>query len=121
MKTIIIREHETGCYLDSHRGHYINRDMILLAVEFGFIIDTFERFAIDRYDDWSVEDLVSNDIDLIGALHDLCDEALAWLNCGDNSGLDRPMKGQNNPPAIPEGYAWAWNEGDFGLYEIEED
>lgn len=119
MERTILHEHDSGCYLDSHRGHYITRDMILLAVEFGFIIGTFDRFALDNYDEWNDES--AHGADLVGALHDLADEALAWLNCGDNSGIDRPIKGQNSPPKIPESYAWDWNDGDFGLYEIEED
>ena len=33
------------------------------------------------------------------------DDAEAWLN--DNATI--------------EGYAWSWNDGDFGLYELEDD
>lgn len=109
---------ETGCYLDSHRGHYIARDMIQLAVDLGFIIEPFEKHALNTYEDWAHDE---NAADLYGALVDLSDEAINWLNVGDNSGLNRPIKGQNSPPEIPEGYAWAWNDGDFGLYPIEED
>lgn len=117
MEVTILREHDAGCYLDSHRGHYITRDMIQLAVEYGFIIGTFDAYALAHYDDWADWPYP----EIYEALHDLADEALAWLNCGDNSGIDRPIKGQNSPPKIPDGYAWDWNDGDFGLYPIEED
>lgn len=107
---------QTGCWLGSHRGHYINRDMILLAVELGFIIDPFVSYALLHYDDDMTDENYPSE-----GLYDVADHALDWLNIGENTGFDRPIKGQNNPPAIPEGYAWAWNDGDFGLYEIEED
>ncbi len=102
---------ETGCYLDNHRGHYITRDMILLAEGYGFILGQFESFALEMYEDHSHEDNYPHE-----ALTWLADEALEWLNIGENTGLDRPIKGQNNPPAIPEGTSWGWNDGDFGLY-----
>jgi hypothetical protein len=111
----ILREHDAGCWLDSHRGHYINRDMILLAVELGFIIDPFVRYALLHYDD----DMTDENFPVEG-MYDVAEFALDWLNIGENTGRDRPIPGQNNPPAIPEGYAWAWNDGDFGLYKIED-
>ena len=43
MDTITLTE--TGCFLDNHRGHYIQRDAIELAVEYGYIIGGFEKFA----------------------------------------------------------------------------
>jgi hypothetical protein len=107
---------EPGCYLDSHRGHYIVRDMIELAIDHGYIVDGFVRFTLDAYDEHYHEDNYPS-----GQLGELADDALAWLNVGDNSGPERPIKGQNNPPAIPDDYAWDWNDGDFGLYEIEQD
>lgn len=66
---------ETGCYLDNHRGHYLLRDAIELSVGYGFIIGPFERFALDMYEDWH------HAIDL-DALSELCDEAVEWLNSG---------------------------------------
>lgn len=111
---------ETGCYLDNHRGHYLTRDMIELAIGHGFIIDPFAQYALDHYEDWSS---VENDLHsgMYECLHSLAADALEWLNCGENSGLDRPIKGQNSPPVIPEGTAWEWNDGDFGLYEEEDE
>ena len=107
---------ETGCYLDNHRGHYITRDMIQLAVGYGFIIDPFAKFALDMYEDHDGPEEFPFE-----SMVELADEALNWLNCGDNEGIDRAIKGQNSPPIIPEGYAWDWNDGDFGLYAIEND
>jgi hypothetical protein len=103
---------EIGCYLDGHRGHYIIRDMIQLAEGWGFIIGPFEQFALAMYEDHNHEENYPHE-----GLHELADEALNWLNIGDNEGLDRPIKFQNSPPIIPEGTAWGWNEGDFGLYD----
>ena len=105
---------ETGCYLDSHRGHYAVRDCILLAEEYGYILDGFKRFVLAQYDDHYHEEDYP---DLI----ELCDDAVAWLNCGENTGVDRPIRGQNSPPVIPAGYSWGWNDGDFGLYADDED
>lgn len=108
-------EADAGCYLDSHRGHYIGRDMIELAVEFGFIIGPLARWALDTYADHSHEENYPHE-----TLIELADSALDWLNGGPNEGIDRPTKGQNSPPIIPDDYAWAWWDGDFGLYAIEE-
>jgi len=98
---------ETGCYLDNHRGHYITRDAIELAVSFGFIIGSFERFALDHYDDLGHEEDYPHE-----ALYELCDDAVEWLNAGQVVRL----RGQNFPPIIPEGTTWCFWEGDFGLY-----
>ena len=47
----------------------------------------------------------------------------SWVICRSCSGSGRGPRidGQNFPPRIPEGTAWDFNDGDFGLYEIEED
>jgi hypothetical protein len=107
---------ETGCYLDNHRGHYITRDMILLAEEFGFILGEMESFVLDQYDEFNANENYPTE-----SLYALADEALEWLNVGENTGVDRPIRGQNSPPAIPEGTSWGWNDGDFGLYEDEDE
>jgi len=112
---------ETGCYLDNHRGHYITRDMIELAIGYGFIVGPMEQYALAHYDDWYSDHNDKSADGLYEALVDMADEALRWLNCGSNEGIDRAIKGQNNPPVIPDGYGWDWNDGDFGLYAIEED
>ena len=143
---------DTGCYLDNHRGHYITRDAIELAVEFGFIIGPFERFVIDMYDDHCFDDNYPTE-----TLIELCDDATAWLNsgqgtcsyCAGTGGQPLPpydgeywtvkdgdgerkckfctgtgrgprIDGQNFPPKVPEGYVWEFNDGDFGLYQIED-
>jgi hypothetical protein len=147
---------ETGCYLDNHRGHYITRDVIELAIGWGFIIDPFAKFAVDMYQDHDGDEEFPFE-----ALTELADEACKWLNSGqdkcrycDGGFVDRSkwanvdyipnhvwldkdnkwrckyctgtgraprIEGQNFPPIVPEGYAWDWFDGDFGLYEIDGD
>src|SRR3954462_15713887 len=135
---------ETGCYLDNHRGHYISRDAIQLAQGYGFIVGWFEEWAIDRYEAHIHGENYPNE-----GIIELCDEAGAWLNSGqgecetcggtgkavngwiDQDGISRcrmctatgrgpRISGQNFPPIIPEGHAWEFNDGDFGLYAIED-
>ena len=141
---------ETGCYLDSHRGHYILRDVVWLAEGFGYHVGPLEKFALDMYgkepDDVEFPD---------EAMHDMADAAVQWLNSGqstcpdcmdgDNAGLiwersritgegalvickscsgkDRYPREpmQNFPPRIPDDHVWEFNDGDFGLSPIEED
>ena len=79
MNTTVITEDQTGCWLDNHRGHYISRDVIELAVEFGFIIGPFEQYAVSKYDtDSHTEDYPNEGIT------ELCDEAVEWLNSGQD-------------------------------------
>lgn len=115
MPTETITITETGCYLDSHRGHYITRDVIELAIGYGFILNGFEQFALDAYGESS--DWESYPYD---ALYELCDEAISWLNHGRDSYPDARMAGQNWPPIIPADTYWSFNDGDFGLYAIED-
>lgn len=102
---------ETGCYLDNHRGHYIVRDAILLAIEFGFIVGPFERFALDHYDDLGHEESYPQE-----ALVDLLDEATQWLNMVQGERI----YGQNLPPKTPDEYWWGFNDGDYGLWREED-
>jgi hypothetical protein len=102
---------ETGCYLDNHRGHYLTRDVVELAIGYGFIVGEFERFALDQYEDHNHQNGYPHE-----ALTDLADEARAWLNAGQ---LDR-VTGQNFPPIIPADHAWDWFDGDFGLYSFDD-
>lgn len=103
---------ETGCYLDNHRGHYIIRDTIELAAHWGFIVGPFERFALDHYDDLGHEEDYPQE-----CLIELCDEAVAWLNAG----REERMPGQNFPPIVPDGFHWSFEDGDFGLWQYDED
>lgn len=150
MDTITINE--TGCYLDNHRGHYIGRDTIQFAQDHGFIIGTFEQFAVSTYSEYGHHE----DFPQEGMI-ELCDEAIAWLNsgqdkcdmCGGTGKLEQGtvnsmeawfdkdgvlrcktctgtgrgprIAGQNFPPIIPEGTAWDFNDGDFGLYKYEDE
>lgn len=149
MPTETITITETGCHLDNHRGHFITRDVIQLAQGFGFIIDPFAEWAIVNYGR-------ADETDLVGdfpfeSMVDLADDAIAWLNSGQEecltcgtsgkvfwdegrhiergvickrcSGKGRGPRiaGQNFPPIIPDGTEWSYNDGDFGLYAIESD
>jgi hypothetical protein len=109
-ETITITAEQAGCYLDNHRGHYIGRDMIELAIGYGFIVDELVQFVLNEYDAHHEDDSYPHE-----SLHELMQEAEDWLNSGR---ADR-VPGQNFPPIIPEGYAWGWNDGDFGLYADE--
>ena len=111
---ITITEDQAGCWFDNHRGHYIVPAVIEQAVEFGFIIGPFEQYALSMYD--SAQEGHSAADYPHEALIELEQEATNWLNCGDNEGLDRAIKGQNSPLIIPEGFQWGWWEGDYGLY-----
>jgi len=105
-----------GCYFDSHRGHYIQHDLIVWACDdLGYIIDPMARYVIDRYDsDSHAEDYPHE------CLVEIVDEITYWLNNGPNEGLDRAIKGQNSPPIITPGSYWGWNDGDYGLYADDE-
>lgn len=145
MDTITITPDQAGCFLDNHRGHYIQRDAIELAVEYGYIIGQMEQWALRTYEKQSHEDSYPFE-----ELTELCDEAVAWLNSGqsqcetcggtgkavngwiDQDGISRcrmcnatgrgpRISGQNFPPKVPEGFAWAFEDGDFGLYLYDDE
>jgi hypothetical protein len=135
---------DTGCYLDNHRGHYITRDVIELAQGFGYIVGPAEQFMVSMYDLHNHEDYYPHE-----TLIELADHAREWLNSGQNNcdtchgtgkavngwidadGVSRcrmctgtgrgpRMEGQNFPPVLPDGFAWDFFDGDFGLYAIED-
>lgn len=81
METIQLNHDQAGCWLSNSRGHYISRDVIDLAVGWGWIIGPFEQYAVSMYDN-SV-DPQGSEVDYPHeALIELCDEAIAWLNSG---------------------------------------
>jgi hypothetical protein len=101
---------DAGCYLDSHRGHYAIRDLVWLAeTAFGYRVDADDSAMLAAYEEHSHEEEFP-----IESLHDLADCVENWLN-GQHYDF------QPEPPIIPDGYAWGWYEGDFGLYPIEDD
>lgn len=102
---------ETGCYLDSHRGHYISRDVIEFAQSVGFIVGLSDAYVVSKYEDHGHEEDYPFEV-----IVELADEATAWLN---SSAVDR-ISGQNFPPSKPEGTYWSFNDGDFGLYAEED-
>lgn len=138
---------ETGCFLDNHRGHYISRDIIELAEEWGYILGVMESYVVSLYQDHGNDPDYPNE-----AIIELADEAIAWLNSGqqncvsclgtglmpaddgpawkDTDGVWRcractgtgrgpRIEHQNFPPKVTEGFTWAMEDGDFGLYPIE--
>ena len=102
---------DAGCYLDNHRGHYISRDVVDFAESVGYIVGPLERWFLDCYEDHHHEDSYPAEL-----VHELCDDAIAWLNAGQ----EERVSGQNLPPVIPDGFVWDFNDGDFGLYPLEE-
>jgi len=145
METREYTDIDAGCYLSNSRGHYMSRDVIQFAVSEGYIIGLFEQWAVETYDDHSHTENYP-----VEAIIELCDDAIDWLNSGQDdcpdcngTGLDPEgwvatdgsrrcktctgtgrgprIAGQNFPPRIPDGYEWAMWDGDFGLYEIERD
>lgn len=89
-----------GCYLDNHRGHYITRDVILLAEGYGFKVADEDRVLVDSYD----EDYWDDGYDF-ESLVGLADEAISWMN---EVLCDRP-----------DDTYFEFNDGDFGLYPAE--
>lgn len=96
---------ESGCYVDSHYGQYAVARAIQVAEGFG-------------WDDAEARDLASRhlacmgpsnaeplDVDEFERLMSAADDAEAWLN----------------DHIVLAGHAWGWNDGDFGLYPLEED
>ena len=79
METVTINESQCGVWLSNSRGHYIGRDAIELATGWGFIIDGFAQWALVTYDDRNSYSDYPDE-----ALNDLCDEAVAWLNSGQD-------------------------------------
>jgi hypothetical protein len=91
---------EPGCYIDSHHGHYAIPAVIQLAQEYGRPLDAKMVDLLARYDaDSHLPDYPGD------AVIEESDAATEWLN--DNVSVD--------------GHMWDWNDGDFGLYPIEED
>jgi hypothetical protein len=133
-----LTEADAGCWLDGGlRGHYMPRDVIQFAQECGFIVGGLASFAVEAYGDrWDDDDYPLDE------LTELSSEAVEWLNSGQEtcpvcggdgttaghlcracSGTGRGPRvaGQNFPPRIPDGYRWDFNDGDFGLYRLDED
>lgn len=92
-----------GCYIDSHHGHYAIPAVIELAKSFGMPLDSFAEYAVFSYDDRHHDEDYPHE-----ALIELSDEAIEWLN-------------EKRPFNEGHGFAWGWNDGDFGLYTLEDE
>lgn len=99
----------TGCYIDSCNGHYAIPAMIRWSYSMGYLPDPFLDYTLAQYDEDHYSVIYPTE-----ALHAVANEIEAWLN-----GV--PTRGQNPPPEIPDGYGWGWQDGDFGLWPIEDD
>jgi hypothetical protein len=116
-----LTEANLGCWLDNHRGHYISRDAIQLAQDFGFIVGPSDQFVLDMYED--CDSLPEGVIYPYETVYELADEAVAWLN---SSPTEREIPGQNMPPKLPEppeghSYQWAFEDGDFGVWLYDDE
>lgn len=89
-----------GCYIDSHHGHYAIPAVVEMAKSAGFLLDPFAEYAVFNYEARNSDEDYPHE-----ALIELSEEAIEWLN--HNEGLT--------------GHWWGWNEGDFGLYPIEDE
>jgi hypothetical protein len=96
-----IPNYEPGCMFDSHKGHYIIVEIIRFAEGEGRKLNDRMTNLIDRYESESHDPTYPFE-----RVIEESDKAIEWLN--DN----------RRPDAA---YAWGWNDGDFGLYEIEDD
>lgn len=90
---------DAGCIYDSHNGHYIIPFVIGYAHDAGRQTDPFVLFALSEYADNYHDPVFPND-----ALIEEHDQAIIWLN-------------QN---VAPDGFIFEWNDGDFGLYSVDE-
>lgn len=98
---------EPGCYIAGHLGHYATPAVVQFGVEQGYLLDPFEKYALDRYNADCHQDGYPHE-----GLMELADEVTDWLNHG---GKER----QNEPPQIPDHLYWGWEDGDFGLFNNE--
>lgn len=114
----MVRKHEeapimeAGCRLASWRGHYISRDIVEMAQEFGYLVDSSDEWLLDCYDEHCNDEGYP-----VETVYELAQAAEDWLNAG----RDERQPGQNYPLAIPDDHYWGFNDGDFGLWPHEED
>ena len=94
---VVLTIDDCGCYLDGQRGHYIRRDTIEFARNFGRPTDDVVNYLCLIYDNHC-----DNDFFPVEFLDAECDDALNWLN-------------EN---IAPEGTYFAFDDG---LYLFAED
>lgn len=86
----------SGCWIDSHIGHYLSAEIILTAAAYGWK-DEEAINAAERY--WGRDE----DEDLAETVYDAADEAIEWMN-------------QN---VAPEGYRFDYDDGEFFMMPVE--
>ena len=89
-----------GCYIDSHHGHYAIPEVVRIAEREGRPMDAEMTDLLARYEEHSHEAAFNME-----AVIEESDKAIDWLN--EHCPLD--------------GHTWGWNDGDFGLYNDEEE
>jgi len=96
---------EPGCYVDGHWGQYATARMVQIAADFGFRDEQASDLASRHLAAMGPSTAPGLSEDEFERLVDAADDAENWLN--------------DNAPV--EGFAWGWNDGEFGLYELEDD
>lgn len=96
---------EPGCYVDSHWGQFAMARAVQIAVEFGWDDAEGRDLAGRHLSAAGPSDAPGLTGDEFERLVFICDECEDWLN--EYRTLD--------------GYYWCWNDGDFGLYKLEDE
>lgn len=96
---------DPGCYVDGHWGQYGIARAVQVAQEFGWEDEEARDLAARHLAAMGPSTEPGLDEDEWERLVGAADDAEAWLN--DNVKL--------------EGYAWEWNDGEFGLYALEDE
>jgi len=125
IKNVKFTEEDIGCIFSADRGRYLNTDIILLCMEYGYRDDYFQAI-IDIFEDGDNDSESDNETyivyngvkytnyrdfitDKYDYLDDIVWDCIEWLN---ENAINRP-----------EDTVFDFNPdwGDFGLYRVEED
>jgi hypothetical protein len=96
---------EPGCYVDSHWGQYAAARAIEVAVDNGWHDDEATDLAARHLASAGPSSEPGLNDDEFERMMEACSDAENWLN--DHHAA--------------EGYAWGWNDGDFGFYALEDE
>jgi hypothetical protein len=90
--------------VDGHWGQYALARAVQVAAEFGWEDDEASDLARRHLAAMGPSTEPPLDVDEFERLVDCADDAESWLN------EQRPL----------EGHAWSWNDGEFGLYSLDD-